>query len=171
MLMKTYKIKLKIKNLLNKMSRQSLSIAEIASNNKKFQILTSLLQKANLVDTLSNNGNFTVFAPTDVAFRLLSRQNPDLFNAVLTNTDVLKQILLYHVLPYEVYGQDITTSPITIETLQGKCVSLFVDTNQKVRVNNATVIQSDIIARNGIVHVIDQVLTPLKGCNSCTYDL
>lgn len=134
---------------------QSATIVDIAAGNDNFETLVQALQTAELVDTLAGEGPFTVFAPTDDAFAEL----PDgAVEALLQpeNRDLLVDILTYHVVSGEVPSSAVTSGPVP--TLSED--SLTVAVGDTITVDGATVIQPDIEASNGIIHVIDAVLVP-----------
>jgi uncharacterized surface protein with fasciclin (FAS1) repeats len=110
---------------------------------------------ADLVDTLNSDGPFTVFAPTDEAFAALP---PGVLDALLLpeNKDVLAKILTYHVVPGTVLAADVTDGEVA--TVEGQNVTL--STADGVTVNGAKVVQADIVASNGVIHVIDAVILP-----------
>jgi transforming growth factor-beta-induced protein len=140
---------------------KSETIAQIASGNPNFSTLVSALAKADLVGALSGEGNFTVFAPTNSAFdALFKKLGVSGLNDLSAET--LKPILLYHVL-----GEKKTASTIsegyysTLSPAQGSYVSLLVQTSMGVKLNNSAMVTSaDIMASNGVIHVIDNVLMP-----------
>ena len=117
-----------------------------------FNTLAAALTAANLIDALKAEGPFTVFAPTDEAFAAL----PDgALARLLADTDALTDILLYHVVSGQVFSGDLVDGA-TAETLQGQSVT--VDLSSGVEIDDASVIAADIIAKNGVIHVIDEVL-------------
>ncbi len=123
-----------------------------------FKTLAAALQAAGLADTLKDKGPFTVFAPTDEAFAKLPAGTVD--NLLKPeNKDKLKAILLYHVV-----AGDVTAAKVMklkeAQTLDGKDVTISV-VDGKVKVNNATVVKPDVMATNGVIHVIDTVLMPM----------
>ena len=134
----------------------SKNIVQVAREAGSFQTLIKALQATGLVGTLSGQGHgtFTVFAPTDAAFAKLP---PGTVESLLQNPDALKQILLYHVLAGEVPASRVLASS-SLTTLNGQ--SLTVTAAGGPKVNDAAIIQTDISARNGIIHVIDTVLIP-----------
>jgi uncharacterized surface protein with fasciclin (FAS1) repeats len=138
------------------------SIVDIASSNPDFSILVDLLKKTNLIGTLKKQKNITVFAPTDKAFKKLDK---NLLKKLLSpeGENDLKDILLYHVLGNKITS-DMIKGASTPETLQGKNLCVFLK-NGKVKVNDGQVIKADIVASNGIIHVVDTVLTPLNNCD------
>ena len=130
-------------------------IVEIASTTEGFSTLVAALSAAGLVETLQGEGPFTVFAPTDEAFAAL----PDgLLDSLLEpeNSELLTRILTYHVVAGDVRSGDIEPGPVA--TVEGSEVTL--DTADGVTVDDANVIQADIVASNGVIHVIDAVILP-----------
>jgi uncharacterized surface protein with fasciclin (FAS1) repeats len=123
-----------------------------------FTTLVAAVKAAGLVDTLKGPGPFTVFAPTDAAFAAL----PTGTVATLLkpeNKTKLVAILTYHVLPGSILSKDIAGKKFDPKTVDGE--RLMIDgTGHSVKVNAATVIKADIIADNGVIHVIDKVLLP-----------
>ncbi|MEO1208644.1 MAG: fasciclin domain-containing protein [Cyanobacteria bacterium J06638_20] len=132
------------------------TVVDVAASSDSFQTLTAALQAAGLEDTLRGDGPFTVFAPTDEAFSALPAGTVE---ALLQpeNRDRLVQILTYHVVPGAVTSSDI--HPGEAATVEGSSVDLMVQ-GSTVQVNDATVIQADVPASNGVIHVIDRVLIP-----------
>ena len=130
------------------------SIAEIAVDGG-FNTLVAALDAADLVETLSGDGTFTVFAPTDDAFAALPE---GMLEELLADPETLKQILLYHVVGDVVMAETVVTLD-EAETLEGSMVAIdVVDGN--VFLNDSQVTSTDIEASNGVVHVIDKVLVP-----------
>ena len=132
------------------------TIVDVAVGAGTFTTLVAAVQAAGLVDTLSGEGPFTVFAPTDEAFAAL----PDgLVEALLLeeNLDVLVQILTYHVVSGAVFSTDVTTGDVA--SVEGSTIAVEV-TDAGVTVNGANVTAVDIEASNGVIHVIDQVILP-----------
>lgn len=135
------------------------TITEIAVNNPdSFRILTILVKRAGLADTLSSPGPFTVFAPTDLAFARLPRGT--LRTLVRPeNRDTLVKILTYHVLSGEVTSKQARSG--RVDTVEGSPIEVKVRRGGRdITINNAKVIQADVQATNGVVHVIDKVLLP-----------
>ena len=118
-----------------------------------FKTLAKLLTDAGLVDTLKGAGPFTVFAPTDEAFAKVPKEQLD---ALLRDKDMLTKVLTYHVVPAKVMAQDVKAGQVP--TVQGS--SLTVSTQGGVSVDQANVVKTDIVADNGVIHVIDRVLIP-----------
>jgi len=137
------------------MRENELTIAEVASEDGRFETLVAALGAANLVDTLNGDGPFTVFAPTDDAFAKL----PDgTVEGLLNDIPTLRQILLYHVVSGRVPASDVV-GLTQAETVQGQPVVVSVS-GSTVRVNDATVTQTDVMGSNGVIHVIDSVILP-----------
>ena len=131
------------------------TIVDVAVEAGEFQTLVAAVDAAGLVETLSGEGPFTVFAPNDEAFAAL---DPALIEVLLLpeNQEVLAQILTYHVVSGEVLSTDIEAGDVA--TVEGSTVTIGVDGG--VTVNDATVIAADVTASNGVIHVIDAVLIP-----------
>ncbi len=122
-----------------------------------FKTLAAALQAAGLVDTLKGPGPFTVFAPTDEAFaKLPAGTVEELLKP--ENKEKLVAILTYHVVPGKVMAKDVMKMT-SAKTVNGKSVSIT-EQNGAVMVDNAKVIQADIAASNGVIHVIDSVILP-----------
>ena len=132
---------------------QAKDIVETAVGAGNFKTLATALQAAGLVDTLKGPGPFTVFAPTDAAFAKIPKADLD---ALLKDKAKLTAVLTYHVVPGKVMAADV--KPGKVKTVQGD--SLTVATAAGVTVDNAKVIATDIVANNGVIHVIDSVVMP-----------
>jgi len=133
------------------------TIVDIAVADGRFLTLVAAVQAAGLVETLSGAGPFTVFAPTDDAFaKLPAGTLEDLLKP--ENKQMLTDILLYHVVPGSVKAADVVTLT-EAETALGKMVTVKVE-GDKVFINDAQVIITDIVASNGIIHVVDTVILP-----------
>lgn len=131
------------------------SIAEIAVEDGRFTTLVAALDAAGLVDTLTNDGPFTVFAPTDDAFAKLPAGTVE---SLLNDIPALTDILLYHVVSGKVMAEDVVELS-SADTLAGKAVMIKVDMGN-VYINDAMVIITDIEASNGVIHVVDTVILP-----------
>jgi uncharacterized surface protein with fasciclin (FAS1) repeats len=133
-------------------------IVDTAVSADNFTTLVQLVEAAGLVETLKGEGPFTVFAPTDEAFAELPEETlQDLLAP--ENRDQLRAILTYHVVPSEVPSSAAVGEMVELETVEGS--ALTVDgTGDSVMVDGATVVQPDVMADNGIIHVIDAVLIP-----------
>lgn len=136
------------------------TIAEIAANNDNLTILTAALQSAGLDTMLMEDTKYTVFAPTDDAFAPVLEKLGVTKEELLANTDLLKKVLPYHVVPMEVKAADIPYGT-DIETANGKTISIS-DANviTDATGNTANITGTDIMATNGVVHTIDAVLMP-----------
>lgn len=136
---------------------QRADIVDTAVAAGQFRTLAAALQAAHLVDTLKGDGPFTVFAPTDEAFRALP---PGTVERLLRpeNRAELTRILTYHVVPGRVTSDQLAGRQIRPETVAG--ARLSIDARQGVSINDARVVQADVQAENGVIHVIDRVLLP-----------
>ncbi|MFY9210350.1 MAG: fasciclin domain-containing protein [Aestuariivita sp.] len=138
------------------------NIVDIAASDPNFSTLVAALSAAGLVDTLSGPGPFTVFAPTNAAFNALPAGTVD--NLLLPeNLDTLRSILTYHVVPGSITSSQLVGTRQRVATVQGGTVDINgvqSKLNFGVRVNDANVTTADIIASNGVIHVIDKVLLP-----------
>jgi uncharacterized surface protein with fasciclin (FAS1) repeats len=135
------------------LSVQAADIVDTAVGAGSFKTLATALGAAGLVDTLKGKGPFTVFAPTDEAFAKIPKADLD---ALLKDKVKLVAVLTYHVVPGKVMAADV--KPGKVKTVQGS--DLTITTSNGVMVNNAKVIKTDIVADNGVIHVIDTVLIP-----------
>lgn len=131
-----------------------MNIVETAINAGTFETLVTAVQAAGLVDTLSGDGPFTVFAPTDAAFAELPE---GMLEDLLADKEKLTAVLTYHVLAGEYMAADVEGLE-SMDTVQGE--ALTIDTMGGVMVNDANVITADVKASNGVIHVIDKVLIP-----------
>ena len=122
-----------------------------------FKTLVKAVGAAGLVQTLKGTGPFTVFAPTDDAFAKLPKGTVE---ALLKDIPKLKSILTYHVVAGKVMAAD-AKKLTTAKTVQGQNISIKVDPKKgNVIINDATVVKADIVASNGVIHVIDKVILP-----------
>ena len=133
------------------------NVVALAAANDSFKTLTAALTAAGLTETLSGEGPFTVFAPTDAAFAALPQ---DALQELLKpeNKQILVKILTYHVVPGKVTSTDLKSGEV--KTVEGGAVNVKVDPAAGVTVNDAKVVQPDIQASNGVIHVIDKVILP-----------
>jgi uncharacterized surface protein with fasciclin (FAS1) repeats len=132
-------------------------IVDTAVGAGSFKTLVAAVQAAGLVDTLKGPGPFTVFAPTDEAFaKLPAGTVEDLLKP--ENKDKLVAILTYHVVPGKVMAADVSGKKTMAKSVQGS--EITVDGSNGVMVDSAKVVQADIAADNGVIHVIDQVIMP-----------
>lgn len=131
------------------------NIVDTAISAGSFNTLVTAVKTADLVDTLKGEGPFTVFAPTDAAFAKLPKGT---LEALLNDKEKLTAVLTYHVVPGKVMAADVVNLK-TAKTANGN--SLIISAaDGTVMVNNAKVIQTDIAASNGVIHVIDTVVLP-----------
>ncbi len=134
---------------------ESSTVVEIAVANPDFSILVDAVKKAGLVDALSAEGPFTVFAPTNAAFEsLFSQLGVDGVKDL--TAEQLTPILTYHVVPGKVMSTDLSNT--SVATLNGQKIK--VDLSDGVMINDSKVVTADIEGKNGVVHVIDKVLLP-----------
>ncbi|MCU0262054.1 MAG: fasciclin domain-containing protein [Candidatus Nanopelagicales bacterium] len=131
------------------------TIVEVASANEDFSTLVAAVTAADLVETLSSDGPFTVFAPTDEAFAALPE---GVLDALLLpeNKAALTSILTYHVVSGEVMAADVTAGDVP--TVEGSTIAITTDGG--VKVNESNVVATDVDASNGVIHVIDAVMVP-----------
>ncbi|WP_281972158.1 fasciclin domain-containing protein [Ruegeria faecimaris] len=132
-------------------------IVDTAVSAGSFTTLVAAVQAAGLVDTLKGDGPFTVFAPTDEAFAALPEGTVETL-LLPENKDQLVAILTYHVVPAKVMSGDIAGKRAKVLTVQGDRLS--VNGKNGVKVNGAKVVQADIEASNGVIHVVDAVILP-----------
>jgi len=135
------------------LSAQAKDIVDTAVGAGNFKTLAAALTAAGLVDTLKGAGPFTVFAPTDEAFAKIPKAQLD---ALLADKAKLTSVLTYHVVPGKVMAKDVKAGKV--KTVQGS--ELTVGTTGGVMVDGAKVTATDIVADNGVMHVIDSVMLP-----------
>ena len=132
---------------------QAKDIVDTAVAAGDFKTLAVALEKAGLIDTLKGKGPFTVFAPTDAAFAKVPKRDLD---ALLADKSKLASVLTYHVVPGTVMAKDVKAGKV--KTVQGSDLTL--STSDGVKVDGANVVKTDIVADNGVIHVIDSVVLP-----------
>jgi uncharacterized surface protein with fasciclin (FAS1) repeats len=132
---------------------QAKDIVETAVAAGSFKTLATALTAAGLIDTLKGKGPFTVFAPTDEAFAKIPKADLD---ALLADKAKLSAVLTYHVVPGKVMAKDVKAGKV--KTVQGS--EITVTTAGGVMVDKAKVVKTDIVADNGVIHVIDSVIMP-----------
>ncbi len=132
------------------------TIVQIAQTNPNLSTLVTALQAAGLVETLSGSGPFTVFAPTNDAFNALP---PGTLDALLGNRTQLTNVLTYHVVQGSLLATQVASMP-SLPTAQGQPLVVTVQAAGGVRVDGANIVQTDIRASNGVIHVIDAVMIP-----------
>ena len=138
--------------------QQSRDIVQTAVAAGQFKTLARLLTRAGLVGALEKPGPYTVFAPTDAAFAKVPRQTLD---ALLADKAKLKAVLLYHVVSGKVAAADVVKLS-SARTLEGKRVRIRV-AGTNVFVNTAKVTKPNVMASNGVIHVVNRVLIPPAG--------
>ena len=131
------------------------NIVRTAAASGQFDTLATLLSKAGLAKTLQQKGPYTVFAPTDAAFEKVPKATVD---ALLGNKAKLRAVLLYHVVAGKVTAADVSRMS-SAETASGKRLRIRVS-GDNVFVNRSKVTKADVMATNGVIHVINQVLLP-----------
>jgi uncharacterized surface protein with fasciclin (FAS1) repeats len=133
----------------------SMNIVEVAVSAGSFNTLVAAVQAAGLVETLSGEGPFTVFAPTDEAFAEIPEAD---LNALLADKDALTAVLTYHVVAGKVMAADVVNLA-SAETVNGQSIDIAV-TDGKVMIDGAQVVTADVEASNGVIHVINKVILP-----------
>ena len=136
------------------LSAQAADIVDTAVGAGTFTTLVAAVEAAGLVETLKGEGPFTVFAPTDEAFAALPAGTVE---GLLADIPALTAILTYHVVPGAVMSTDLSDG-MTAATVNG--AEITVDLDNGVMINDATVTTADIVADNGVIHVIDKVIMP-----------
>jgi len=130
------------------------TLVEVAAGNEDFSTLVSLVEAAGLAETLSGEGPYTVFAPTNEAFAALP---PAVVEYLGANPELLTAVLTYHVVPGQVTSDAVATGAVA--TVQGGELAVIAD-EDGVTVDGVAVTATDILASNGVIHVIDEVLIP-----------
>lgn|SRR5487761_151289 len=140
------------------------NILETATAASEFRTLLQAVQAAGLVDTLTGSGPFTVFAPTDEAFKSLPT---GIFAGLMTDVPRLKSIISYHVVDRKIMSDELhnmTSGGRTsnLKTVQGSPIILKTQgmLQKSLYVNDAKVTKSDVVTSNGVIHIIDKVLMP-----------
>lgn len=135
------------------------TIVDLAAGNEDLSTLVTAVDEAGLVETLSGEGPYTVFAPTNEAFEALPEGTLD--DLLADPEGALTDVLTYHVVEGEVFSSDLTTGPVA--TVNGAELDVVVEDDGTVTVNGIEVVMADIEASNGVVHVIGGVLVPEEG--------
>ena len=141
--------------LVTPMQAAEKDIVDTAVEAGSFTTLAAALEAAGLVDTLKGDGPFTVFAPTDEAFAKLPAGTVE---SLLKDIPALTAILTYHVVPGMVDAAQVVTLS-SADTVNGQSLAVSVP-DGKVKIGAANVVATDIMATNGIIHVIDTVMLP-----------
>ena len=133
------------------------TIVDVAAGDESFSTLVAAVTAADLVETLSGSGPFTVFAPTNDAFAALPA---GVLDALLLpeNKAVLAQILTYHVLPGKIMSSEVTEGDVA--TVEGQKVTFAAPPAEGLTINGAAVIVGDVDASNGVIHAINTVILP-----------
>lgn len=145
---------------LGSVQAQDQDIVDIAAEAGIFNTLVAAVQAADLVETLKSDGPFTVFAPTDEAFAALPEGTVETL-LLPENKDQLISILLYHVVAGQVLAADVVGLD-SAPTVNGAVATITVG-DDGVKVDAANVVQTDILASNGVIHIIDAVILPPAG--------
>ena len=132
-------------------------IVDTAVEAGSFKTLVTAVKAADLVETLKGKGPFTVFAPTDAAFSNLPEGT---IPSLLENKALLTSILTYHVIPGRVLASDLPMGRSEVATVEGSKLLIEKNRDGSVTINGAKVVSSDVLAGNGVIHVIDAVVTP-----------
>lgn len=143
-------------------SATAADIVDTAVSAGSFNTLVIAVKTAGLVDTLKGPGPFTVFAPTDEAFAKIPK---DQLNALLADKKKLTDVLTYHVLSGKVMAKDVKAGPV--KTVEGQ--SAMISTDGGPRIDNARIIKTDVVASNGVIHVIDTVIMPQQKMSATPY--
>ncbi len=140
------------------------TIVDVAVEAGDFTTLVAAVEAAGLVETLSGDGPFTVFAPTDDAFAAALESLGLTAEELLADTETLTAILTYHVVAAELPAADVIAGGDTeVETVNGALLPVTIGDDGSVMVGDANVVATDVMASNGIIHVIDAVLLPPEG--------
>merc|ERR1712242_297048 len=134
------------------------TLAELVVSEPRFSTLLAAIKAADLVDTLNGEGAFTVFAPTNEAFKKVPA---DALAGLLANKEELKKVLLRHVVPSTIQGKNIPPGTTTLDTAGGEKIDVTRDENNLIQIRStagtAYVVLFDVIASNGVVHAVDSV--------------
>ncbi len=122
-----------------------------------FKTLVTAVKAADLVETLKGKGPFTVFAPADAAFAKLPAGT---VGNLVKDKPALQKILTYHVISGRILSSDLKVGTVEVKTVQGGNVLVTKSKDGSVRINGAKVTAADVLAGNGVIHVIDTVITP-----------
>merc|ERR1711990_468537 len=134
------------------------TLAELVVSEPRFSTLLAAVKAADLVDTLNGDGPFTVFAPTNEAFKKVPA---DALTGLLADKEELKAVLLRHVVPSTIQGKNIPPGTTTLDTAGGEKIDVTRDENNLIQIRStagtAYVVLFDVIASNGVVHAVDSV--------------
>jgi uncharacterized surface protein with fasciclin (FAS1) repeats len=137
-------------------SMQPKNVPEVIAADPELSTLSKLISDAGLTQTLSGTGPFTVFAPTNAAFKNVPAKTMD---ELAKNKELLSQVLTFHVVPGKTMGADVKQG--NVKSVNGANLALS-KAGAYVTVEDAVVTKADLAATNGVVHVIDRVLMPPK---------
>jgi uncharacterized surface protein with fasciclin (FAS1) repeats len=140
-----------------KIEQKAKTIVQLADRAGNFGQLVVAIKEADLADTLKGDGPFTVFAPTDAAFKKIPKDTRESLMQP-ANRDRLQRILKHHVMKGRKMAKDVTSAS-SLTMMDGKALPVQQKGN-KVRIGDATIQDTDLEAENGVVHVIDRVLMP-----------
>lgn len=140
-----------------KQDEKAKDIVDLAVETDILSTLVAAVKAGELVDVLKGEGPFTVFAPTNEAFAALPKGTLDMLLKP-ENKDKLVAILTYHVVPGKVMSTDLSDGMMA-KTANGSKIKISLE-NSSVRINEAQVVAADIVAANGVVHIIDKVILP-----------
>ena len=140
------------------MTSSKKDIVDTAVGAGKFKTLVAAVKAAGLVETLKGEGPFTVFAPTDEAFKKIPAETLEMLLKP-ENKEKLQAILTYHVVSGDVRAADVVKLQ-KAKTVNGKEVNIKVTDKKEVMINGAKVIKTDIECGNGVIHIIDTVILP-----------
>jgi uncharacterized surface protein with fasciclin (FAS1) repeats len=143
-----------------------MNIVDTAIAEGNLKTLVAALETTGLAGTLKGTGPFTVFAPTDAAFAKLSTEE---LNFWMLNEKMLTTLLNYHVIPGDIMTANMNNG-MTLNTVLGQNLTISL-TDGGVKVDNATIVQADIVCTNGVIHVIDTVLMPRLAVSTSNLNL
>jgi uncharacterized surface protein with fasciclin (FAS1) repeats len=132
-------------------------VVDVAASNASFRTLVTAIKAAELVEALKGEGPFTVFAPVDDAFAKLP---PGTVEALVNDKPKLRSILTFHVIRGRILAEDVAVGSTEVATLEGSKVRVTRSKDGSVTVNGAKVLETDVLAGNGVIHVIDSVILP-----------
>jgi uncharacterized surface protein with fasciclin (FAS1) repeats len=151
---------------------QEVAVLDVARNTEELSTFTSLADTANIMNSLSRGGHFTIFAPSNEAWEALPERLGMSMDELLANPALLRQILRYHIVAQQYTAADLSTSLDAeghrfLRTLQGSQIlvtgnanGLFLNENLLLQDTGASIVMGDLAASNGVLHVIDTVLLP-----------
>merc|ERR1711997_1154992 len=145
-------------NVVPAVTKATQTIAELVVSDSRFSTLLAAVKAAGLVETLSGDGPFTVFAPTNAAFDKVPKEA---LAGLLEDKEALSKVLLRHVLPSAVQGKNIPPGTTNLETAGGEKIDVIRNQNNIIQIKSdagsAYVVLFDVIASNGVIHAVDTV--------------